>query len=103
MDIPLAAQAIPFAEMLEKGKIPQEYLSSDYTVQQLVERLVHYVLSVPSNSYTMPQLASLLEQLDPKHQIFFFKKLKETSPESLKHFAPLYYGFMAEFHPLLFT
>lgn len=103
MDIPLAAQAIPFGEMLETGKIPQEYLASDYTAQQLVERLVHYVLSVPSNSYSMSQLAALLEQLDPKYQIFFFKKLKETSPESLKHFAPLYYGFMAEFHPLLFT
>ena len=103
MNVPLAAQAIPFAEMLEKGEIPQEYRSSDYVIQQFVERLVHYVLSVPSSSYTMPQLAALLEQLDPKHQIFFFKKLKETSPESLKHFAPLYYGFMAEFHPLLFT
>ena len=51
----------------------------------------------------MPQLAALLEQLDPRHQIFFFKRLKETSPESLKHFKQLYYGFMAEFHALLFT
>lgn len=101
--LPFAAQAVPFHEFLEKGKIPPEFLASDYIVQQLVERLVHYVLSVSSGSYTMPQLAALLEQLDPRHQVFFFKRLKETSPNSLKHFAPLYYGFMAEFHPLLFT
>jgi hypothetical protein len=35
--------------------------------------------------------------------VFFFKRLKETSPGSLKDFAPLYYGFMNEFHSLLFT
>ena len=102
-DVPFAAQSVPFAELVKTGKIPDEYLSTDYVAQQFVERLVHYVLSVPGNSYTMPQLARLLEQLDPRHQVFFFKKLKETSPNSLKHFAPLYYGFMAEFHPLLFT
>jgi hypothetical protein len=51
----------------------------------------------------MAQLSHLLEQLDPKAQVFFFKRLKETSPESLKDFAPLYYGFMNEFHALLFT
>ena len=102
-EIPLASQAVPFGELLETGKIPQEYVESDYIVQQFVERLVHYVLSVPAKSYTMPQLSALLEQLEPRHQVFFFKRLKETSPNSLKLFAPLYYGFMAEFHPLLFT
>lgn len=100
---PLASQAVPFDEFLEKGKIPQEYMASDYIAHQFVERLVHYVLSVPAGSFTMPQLSALLEQLDPRHQIYFFKKLKETSPESLKHFKQLYYGFMAEFHALLFT
>jgi hypothetical protein len=33
----------------------------------------------------------------------FFKRLKETGPQSLRDFAPLYYGFMSEFHDLLFT
>lgn len=102
-DLPFASQAVPFSEFLETGKIPEEYGASDYIVQQFVERLVHYVLSVPPNSFSMPQLAALLEQLDPRNQVFFFKKLKETSPESLKQFKPLYYGFMAEFHALLFT
>lgn len=102
-DIPFAAQAVRFDEILVSGKIPKEYLVSEYVTQQWVERLVHYVLSVPGTSYAMPKLAALLEQLDPTHQVFFFKRLKENSPESLKHFAPLYYGFMAEFHPLLFT
>lgn len=101
--IPFAAQAVPFHEFLAAGKLPDGLLSSDYVAQQFVERLVHYVLSVPSGSYTMAQLGQLLEQLDPRHQVFFFKRLKETSPESLKDFAPLYYGFMAEFHALLFT
>ncbi|MBI4401928.1 MAG: hypothetical protein HY581_09880 [Nitrospirae bacterium] len=101
--IPFAAQAVPFNEFLAAGKIPDGFISSDYVAQQFVERLVHYVLSVPSGSYTMAQLGQLLEQLDPRHQVFFFKRLKETSPESLKDFAPLYYGFMAEFHALLFT
>ena len=102
-ELPFASRAVPFGQFLETGKIPQEYLESDYLVQQLVERLVHYVLSVPTGSFTMPQLSALLEQLDPRHQVFFFKRLKETSPNSLKQFAPLYYGFMAEFHALLFT
>jgi hypothetical protein len=102
-DSPFASRAVPFSEFLETGKIPQEYVASDYIAQQLVERLVHYVLSVPAGSFTMPQLAALLEQLDPGHQIFFFKRLKETSPDSLKYFKQLYYGFMAEFHALLFT
>ncbi len=101
--VPFAAQAVPFQEFLETGKIPEGFLSSDYVGQQFVERLVHYVLSVPSGSYTMAQLGHVLEQLDPRHQVFFFKRLKETSPESLKDFAPLYYGFMAEFNSLLFT
>jgi hypothetical protein len=101
--IPFSAQAVPFHEFLASGKLPEGLISSDYVAQQFVERLVHYVLSVPAGSYTMAQLGQLLEQLDPRHQVFFFKRLKETSPESLKDFAPLYYGFMAEFHALLFT
>ena len=101
--IPFAAQAIPFDEFLAAGKLPEGYLSTEYLAQQFVERLVHYILSVPSGSYTMAQLSRLLEQLDPRAQVFFFKRLKETSPESLKDFAPLYYGFMNEFHSLLFT
>lgn len=101
--VPFAAQAIPFDELLATGKIPADYVSSEYVAQQFVERLVHYILSVPSGSYTMAQLSHLLEQLDPRAQVFFFKRLKETSPESLKDFAPLYYGFMNEFHSLLFT
>jgi hypothetical protein len=100
---PFAAQAIPFDEFLAAGKLPEGYLTSEYVAQQFVERLVHYILSVPSGSYTMAQLSQLLEQLDPRAQVFFFKRLKETSPESLKDFAPLYYGFMNEFHSLLFT
>jgi len=101
--IPFAAQAIPFDEFLAAGKLPEGYLPTEYLAQQFVERLVHYVLSVPAGNYTMAQLSHLLEQLDPRAQIFFFKRLKETSPESLKDFAPLYYGFMNEFHSLLFT
>jgi len=101
--IPFAAQAIPFDEFLAAGKLPEGYLPTEYLAQQFVERLVHYVLSVPAGDYTMAQLSHLLEQLDPRAQVFFFKRLKETSPESLKDFAPLYYGFMNEFHSLLFT
>ncbi len=101
--LPFAAQAVPFHEFLATGSVPEGLLTSDYVVQQFVERLVHYVLSVPAGSYTMTQLGKLLESLDPRHQVFFFKRLKETSPDSLKDFALLYYGFMAEFHDLLFT
>jgi hypothetical protein len=101
--LPFAAQAVPFDEFLSAGKLPNGYLETEYVAQQFVERLVHYVLSVPAGSYTMAQLSHLLEQLDPRAQVFFFKRLKETSPESLKDFAPLYYGFMNEFHSLLFT
>ena len=101
--IPFAAQPVPFHEFLETGKLPEGLITSDYVAQQFVERLVHYVLSVPAGSFTMAHLGQLLDQLDPRHQIFFFKRLKETSPESLKDFAPLYYGFMNEFHALLFT
>jgi hypothetical protein len=101
--IPFAAQAIPFEEYLASGKIPEGLITSEYIGQQFVERLVHYVLSVPAGSYTMAQLGQLLEQLDGRNQVFFFKRLKETSPDSLKDFAPLYYGFMNEFHALLFT
>jgi hypothetical protein len=101
--IPFAAQAIPFDEFLASGKLPDGYLTSEYVAQQFVERLVHYILSVASGNYRMAQLSHLLEQLDPRMQVFFFKRLKETSPGSLKDFAPLYYGFMNEFHSLLFT
>ena len=100
---PFAAQAIPFHEMLASGKIPDGLVSSPYVAEQFTERLVHYVLSVPSGTYSMANLSKLLEQLDPRQQVTFFKKLKETSPESLKVFAPLYYGFMSEFSELLFT
>ena len=95
--IPFAAQAIPFDEFLASGKLPEGYLASEYLAQQFVERLVHYVLSVPAGSYTMAQLGQLLEQINSRAQVLFFKRLKETSPESLKDFAPLYYGFMNEF------
>ncbi len=101
--IPFSAQSIPFWELLESGKVPEEFLATEYITQQFVERLVHYILSVPSKSYSMPELSKILDQMDPRHQVFFFKRLKETSPHSLKEFAPLYYGFMAEYHPLLFT
>ena len=101
--IPVSAQSIPFWEYLESGDVPKEFLSTEYITQQFVERLVHYILSVPSKSFSMPGLSKILEQMDPRLQVFFFKRLKETSPHSLKEFAPLYYGFMAEFHPLLFT
>lgn len=101
--IPFAAQAVPFQDFLARGKIPDGLLTSDYIIEQFVERLVHYVLSMPAGSFTMAQLGQLLEQLDPRHRVFFFKRLKETSPQSLKDFAPLYYGFMNEFHALLFT
>jgi hypothetical protein len=101
--IPFAAQAVPFHEYLATGKLPKGLITSEYVGEQFVERLVHYVLSVPAGSFTMPQLSKLLEQLDARHQVFFFKRLKETSPDSLKDFAPLYYGFMSEFHDLLFT
>jgi hypothetical protein len=100
---PFAAQAIPFHEMLASGKIPQGLISSPYVAEQFTERLVHFVLSTPSGTYSMANLSKLLEQLDPRQQVAFFKKLKETSPESLKVFAPLYYGFMSEFSELLFT
>jgi len=101
--IPFAAQAIPFHEYLATGKLPEGLITSEYIAEQFVERLVHYVLSVPPGSYTMAKLAHLLEHLDPRHQVLFFRRLKDTSPDSLKDFAPLYYGFMSEFHDLLFT
>jgi hypothetical protein len=101
--VPFAAQAIPFDQFLASGQLPEGYLISEYVAEQFVERLVHYILSVHTGSYTMAQLSKILEQLDPKAQIFFFKRLKETSPDCLKDFAPLYYGFMNEFDSLLFT
>ncbi len=101
--IPIAARAIPFWELLEVGRVPDEYLDTEYVTEQFVERLVHYVLSVHSKSISMPQLSALLEQINPRQQVLFFKRLKETSPHGLEGFAPLYYGFMAELHPLFFT
>ena len=102
-EVPFAAQSVSFADIIKNGEIPSKYLESDYIMHQLVERLVHYVLSVPQGSFAMSELGRLLEIIDPTHQVFFFKRLKETSPGSLKQFSQLYYGFMAEFHPLLFT
>jgi hypothetical protein len=101
--VPFAAQAVPFHELLQTGKIPDGLIASPYVAEQFTERLVHYVLSIPSGSYSMANLSKLLEQLDSRQQVSFFRKLKETSPDSLKHFAPLYYGFMSEFSELLFT
>jgi hypothetical protein len=103
VDEPFAARSVPFSQIIKKGEIPAEYFDSDYIMYQFVERLVHYVLSVPQGSFSMAELGKLLEIIDPTYQVFFFKRLKENSPSSLKQFAPLYYGFMAEFHPLLFT
>lgn len=100
---PFAAQAVPFPQIIKNGAIPAAYLASDYIMHQFVERLVHYVLSVPQGSFSMSELGKLLEMMDPTHQVLFFKRLKENSPSSLKQFAPLYYGFMAEFDSLLFT
>ena len=102
-NLPFAAQAVSFGEIIKSGKIPPSFLESDYITHQFVERLVHYVLSVPQGSFSMPELGKVLEGIDPTFQVFFFQRLKENSPQSLKQFAPLYYGFMAEFHPLLFT
>jgi len=101
--VPFAAQAVPFHELLTTGELPAGLISSEYVAEQFIERLVHYVLSVPAGSYSMARLGQLLEQLDPRHQVFFFKRLKETGPQSLRDFAPLYYVFMSEFHDLLFT
>jgi hypothetical protein len=103
VDGPFAAQAVPFTQIIKNGKIPAVYLASDYIMHQFVERLVHYLLSVPQGAFSMAELGKLLEMMDPTHQVLFFKRLKENSPNSLKQFAPLYYGFMAEFDSLLFT
>src|SRR5207245_11125167 len=89
--------------MLATGKITEGLITSPYVAEQFVERLVHYVLSVPAGSYSIANLGKLLAQMDPRQQVFFFKRLKETSPDSLKHFAPLYYGFMSELREHLFT
>jgi len=100
---PFAAQAVPFQEMLATGKIPDGLLTSPYVAEQFVERLVHYVLSVPAGSYSIANLGKLLEQVDPPQQIVLFMRFEETSRDSLQHFAPLYYGFMSEFSELLFA
>ena len=102
-NIPFSSQAVSFENIIKNGNIPQAYLESDYIMHQFVERLVHYVLSVPQGTFSMSELGRLLELIDPTHQVFFFKRLKELSPGSLKQFSSLYYGFMAEFHSLLFT
>ncbi len=39
--IPLSAQPIPFGELLESGKVPEEFLATEYITQQFVERLIH--------------------------------------------------------------
>jgi hypothetical protein len=102
-NVPFAAQAVSFGEIIKTGNIPSQFLASEYVTHQFVERLVHYVLSVPQGSFSMPELGKVLEGIEPSFQVFYFQRLKENSPQSLKQFAPLYYGFMAEFHPLLFT
>ena len=38
--VPFAAQAVPFDELLATGKIPADYVSSEYVAQQFVERRV---------------------------------------------------------------
>ncbi|NJL16012.1 MAG: hypothetical protein HC938_01265 [Nitrospira sp.] len=85
---PFAAQAIPFDEFLASGKLPDGYLPSEYVEQQFVERLVHYILSVPAGSYSMAQLSQLLEQLDPRGQVFFFKRLKRRARIALRILRP---------------
>ncbi len=60
--VPFAAQAVPFQEMLATGKIPDGLITSPYVAEQFVERLVHYVLSVPAGSYSIANLGKLLEQ-----------------------------------------
>ena len=79
--IPFAAQAVPFHEYLALGKLPEGIIASDYIGEQFVERLVHYILSVPAGSFTMAKLGQLLEQLDPRHQIFFFKRLTNETDD----------------------
>ena len=76
--VPFAAQAIPFDEFLASGKLPEGYLASEYLAQQFVERLVHYVLSAPT-SYTMAQLGSLLEQINPRAQVLFSLRWTDNS------------------------
>ena len=90
--IPFAAQAVPFPEMLATGKIPAGLITSPYVADQFAERLVHYVLSVPAGGFTMANLGKLLEQLDSPHQVFFFKKLKETTSVSDCHICRLHFG-----------
>lgn len=80
--IPFAAQAVPFDELLAAGKISADYVSSEYVAQQFVERLVHYILSVPAGSYTMAQLSHLLEQLDPRAQVFSSNDSKKPVPRA---------------------
>ena len=67
--VPFAAQAVPFQEMLATGKIPDGLITSPYVAEQFVERLVHYVLSVPAGSYSIANLGKLLEQVDPRQQV----------------------------------
>ncbi|MBW8055906.1 MAG: hypothetical protein FVQ76_11430, partial [Nitrospira sp.] len=61
--VPFAAQAVPFHEFLASGKLPEGLITSDYIAEQFVERLVHYVLSIPAGSFNMAGLGQLLEQL----------------------------------------
>ena len=53
--------------------MPEEFLATEYITQQFVERLIHYILSVPLKSFSNPQLSQILEQMDPRHQVLFFK------------------------------
>ncbi len=101
--VAFSAQAIPFWELLETGKVSDEDLRTESVAQQFVERLGHDVLSLPSQLVSIPQLSTILEQIDTSQKIFFLKRLQAPSPSSLKEFAPLYYEVMAAFHPLLFA
>jgi len=48
-------------------------------------------------------IGALLEQIDSRAQVFFFQTTQGNQPREPQDFAPLYYGFMNEFHSLLFT
>ena len=67
---------------------PKAILTSEYVAQQFVERLVHYILSVPTGSYTMAQLSHLLEQLDPRDTGLFFQTPQRNQPGQPEGFRP---------------
>ncbi len=87
--IPLASQGIPFGEILKDGNIPRKYLETEPSSKQFVERLIHYVLSVRTDSFHFSQLRNLFDQLNPDKQVFFFKRLEEVSPKKIPEFQTL--------------